>query len=283
MIDVRRRDLLTEAVRRLAEAGVASPEADAETLLAHVLGTDRGRLVLVDDVGDEQAQAYDALVARRAAREPLQHLTGKALLPPRRAGRRARASSCRDPRPSCSPAGRSSRRVRSTSQWSSTSAPARAPSPRPSPTRCPPRGCTRSRWTIAPTATRRSTSPAPASTCGSETWAPRSTTWPARSTSSSATRRTSRSRPGSRWPSRPVTTTRPSRCGAATTASTRSAWSRCGQPCCSRPVAWSASSTPTCRGSPRRRCSRPLGRWADVRDHVDLAGRPRFVTARLAR
>jgi release factor glutamine methyltransferase len=24
------------------------------------------------------------------------------------------------------------------------------------------------------------------------------------------------------------------------------------------------------------------GRWADVRDHRDLAGRPRFVTARLA-
>ena len=43
-----------------------------------MLGTDRGRLVLVDDVGDEQAQVYDALVARRAAREPLQHLTGKA-------------------------------------------------------------------------------------------------------------------------------------------------------------------------------------------------------------
>ncbi len=78
MIDVRRRDLLTKAVRRLTDAGVASPTADAETLLAHVLGTDRGRLVLVNDVGDEQAQVYDALVARRAAREPLQHLTGKA-------------------------------------------------------------------------------------------------------------------------------------------------------------------------------------------------------------
>jgi release factor glutamine methyltransferase len=25
------------------------------------------------------------------------------------------------------------------------------------------------------------------------------------------------------------------------------------------------------------------GRWVDVRDHRDLAGRPRFVTARLAR
>ena len=25
------------------------------------------------------------------------------------------------------------------------------------------------------------------------------------------------------------------------------------------------------------------GRWADVRDHTDLAGRPRYLTARLAR
>ena len=25
------------------------------------------------------------------------------------------------------------------------------------------------------------------------------------------------------------------------------------------------------------------GRWADVRDHRDLAGRPRYLTARLAR
>jgi release factor glutamine methyltransferase len=25
------------------------------------------------------------------------------------------------------------------------------------------------------------------------------------------------------------------------------------------------------------------GRWTDVRDHLDLAGRPRFTTARLAR
>ena len=47
--------------------------------------------------------------------------------------------------------------------------------------------------------------------------------------------------------------------------------------------AWSASSTPTCRASPRRRSSPATGRWADVRDHHDLAGRPRFVTARLAR
>jgi release factor glutamine methyltransferase len=75
---VSRRALRAEAVRRLAEAGVASPHADAEILLAHVLGVDRGALMLVDEVGDEHATAYAALVARRAAREPLQHLTGLA-------------------------------------------------------------------------------------------------------------------------------------------------------------------------------------------------------------
>ncbi|HET9996590.1 MAG TPA: peptide chain release factor N(5)-glutamine methyltransferase [Nocardioides sp.] len=75
---MKRRLLVAEAVRRLADAGVASPEADAEILLAHVLGTDRSRLVLVDEVADGDRAAYDALVGRRAAREPLQHLTGRA-------------------------------------------------------------------------------------------------------------------------------------------------------------------------------------------------------------
>jgi release factor glutamine methyltransferase len=74
---------VTRALRRAAadvlrEAGVASPERDAELLLAHVLDVPLGRLVLVDDVSPAQQEQYDALVARRAAREPLQHLTGSA-------------------------------------------------------------------------------------------------------------------------------------------------------------------------------------------------------------
>lgn len=73
-----RRDLLARATRELREAGVASPEHDAAELLAHVLGTTRGQLVLVDEVPAEQAGEYAALVARRARREPLQHLTGVA-------------------------------------------------------------------------------------------------------------------------------------------------------------------------------------------------------------
>ena len=73
-----RRGVVSDAVTRLAESGVASPEFDAAELLAHVLGTSRSRLPLVDSVPAEVVQRYDDLVARRAAREPLQHLTGTA-------------------------------------------------------------------------------------------------------------------------------------------------------------------------------------------------------------
>ncbi|MFZ2012806.1 MAG: peptide chain release factor N(5)-glutamine methyltransferase [Nocardioides sp.] len=73
-----RRLLAGQAAARLRAAEVESPEHDAEVLLAHVLGVERSRLALVDDVPDPLAEQYDALVARRAAREPLQHLTGVA-------------------------------------------------------------------------------------------------------------------------------------------------------------------------------------------------------------
>jgi release factor glutamine methyltransferase len=72
------REVLAAAAARLREAGVASPEHDAAELLAHVLGTDRSRLVLLADVPTAELAAYDDLVSRRAAREPLQHLTGTA-------------------------------------------------------------------------------------------------------------------------------------------------------------------------------------------------------------
>jgi release factor glutamine methyltransferase len=67
----------------LADAGVPSPRADAEILLAHALGTGRGELrrVAVLDTplpDDGTTAAFAALVGRRSAREPLQHLTGTA-------------------------------------------------------------------------------------------------------------------------------------------------------------------------------------------------------------
>ncbi|WP_285108322.1 peptide chain release factor N(5)-glutamine methyltransferase [Promicromonospora sp. MEB111] len=74
--------LLKWAHEELAEAGVGSPQADAEALLAYALGVDRAELVrltvLGREVPDDAAAAFARLVARRAAREPLQHLTGVA-------------------------------------------------------------------------------------------------------------------------------------------------------------------------------------------------------------
>jgi release factor glutamine methyltransferase len=72
------RELVRAAARRLTEAGVPSPGYDAAELLAHVLGTTRGGLAAAPEPTRRQREEYDALVARRAAREPLQHLTGTA-------------------------------------------------------------------------------------------------------------------------------------------------------------------------------------------------------------
>lgn len=64
------------AAQRLAAAGIASPRADAELLAAHVLGVSRGRLALAGSFSAQQRHRYESLVAARADRVPLQHLTG---------------------------------------------------------------------------------------------------------------------------------------------------------------------------------------------------------------
>jgi release factor glutamine methyltransferase len=64
------------AVIRLAEAGVESPRADAELLAAHRHAVPRSKLHLVRDA-DFDPRFWDD-VARREAREPLQHITGVA-------------------------------------------------------------------------------------------------------------------------------------------------------------------------------------------------------------
>ncbi len=71
-------DLLRGAAAELRAAGVASPDHDSAELLAHVLGTTRGRLPGHGAASADQARAYAGLVARRAQRVPLQHLTGTA-------------------------------------------------------------------------------------------------------------------------------------------------------------------------------------------------------------
>ncbi|GAB3069875.1 peptide chain release factor N(5)-glutamine methyltransferase [Pedococcus soli] len=68
------------AAARLAEAGVPSPENDALALAAHVLRRPVGELrtaMLVGAAAPDPA-AYARLVEHRADRVPLQHLTGRA-------------------------------------------------------------------------------------------------------------------------------------------------------------------------------------------------------------
>jgi release factor glutamine methyltransferase len=71
---------LTGAVSLLTLAGVPSPRVDAELLIGHVLGLSRGavqsKAITDGAVTAEQDAAITAAVERRAAREPLQHITG---------------------------------------------------------------------------------------------------------------------------------------------------------------------------------------------------------------
>ncbi|HKR67631.1 MAG TPA: peptide chain release factor N(5)-glutamine methyltransferase [Streptosporangiaceae bacterium] len=64
------------AAARLAEAGIESPRTDAELMAAHRHGVARSELNLVADA-DFDPRFWDD-IARREAREPLQHITGTA-------------------------------------------------------------------------------------------------------------------------------------------------------------------------------------------------------------
>ncbi len=67
---------VAQATQRLADAGVPSPRNDAEELAAFVHGVKRGELHTVKDA-DFDARYWET-IARREAREPLQHITGHA-------------------------------------------------------------------------------------------------------------------------------------------------------------------------------------------------------------
>ena len=74
-------DLIRWATRVLAEAGVPSPEHDAWALLEHASGLRRSQLVArpTECPGDlAGVDEFETYVGRRAAREPLQHITGRA-------------------------------------------------------------------------------------------------------------------------------------------------------------------------------------------------------------
>lgn len=72
------RAALTAAEQRLADAGVASPQHDARELLAWVLGVQRRDLHNHRSLDSQSSRAFHDAVRRRAAREPLQHITGRA-------------------------------------------------------------------------------------------------------------------------------------------------------------------------------------------------------------
>ncbi|GAA2122986.1 peptide chain release factor N(5)-glutamine methyltransferase [Glycomyces algeriensis] len=69
---------VASAANRLEAAGVHSPRNDAELLAAHVSGLTRTRLLIADGPTAAQLAQFNALIERRATREPLQHLTGSA-------------------------------------------------------------------------------------------------------------------------------------------------------------------------------------------------------------
>jgi release factor glutamine methyltransferase len=74
---------LVEAINsvsaKLAAAGIANARLDAEVLLCHMLGKDRAWLLahMPDALDNEDLRRFEQAGKRRAAREPLQYITGK--------------------------------------------------------------------------------------------------------------------------------------------------------------------------------------------------------------
>jgi release factor glutamine methyltransferase len=76
------RRAIDSAAALLAEAGIDSARYDAEQLAAHLAGTDRGRLTLIESLDEEFFGRYRDVVAARSRRVPLQHLVGTAAFGP---------------------------------------------------------------------------------------------------------------------------------------------------------------------------------------------------------
>lgn len=70
------RHAIDSATATLAGAGVDSARFDAEQLAAHLAGTERGRLPLIETPNEEFFRRYREIVEKRSHRVPLQHLTG---------------------------------------------------------------------------------------------------------------------------------------------------------------------------------------------------------------
>lgn len=77
---------LREAIHYLDKHGIEGAARDAGHLMAHVLGVDPSRLILMahDAMTAKQHDRFRGLVRRRAGREPVSHLTGQRLFYGRR-------------------------------------------------------------------------------------------------------------------------------------------------------------------------------------------------------
>jgi len=71
------REAVRHAAKTLADAGIDSPDADAVALAASVLKTTTSEVRKMMIMGAPAPDGLDDLVAERARRVPLQHLTGK--------------------------------------------------------------------------------------------------------------------------------------------------------------------------------------------------------------
>ena len=69
---------ITIGAETLTAAGVAAPRMEAGSLMAHMMQCDRAFLIAHsnDPLSDQQLSNYQQLIQRRAAREPLQYITG---------------------------------------------------------------------------------------------------------------------------------------------------------------------------------------------------------------
>ncbi len=77
--DVTLIEAINSVSAKLASAGISTSRPDAEVLLCNTLGKDRAWLLahMPDVLGDADLRIFEQAGKRRAAREPLQYITGK--------------------------------------------------------------------------------------------------------------------------------------------------------------------------------------------------------------
>lgn len=73
-----REEALRQAARTLETAGIDTPKLDARLLLQHALGLSHASLIASahDEITQAQLNAFQALITRRAAREPVSRILG---------------------------------------------------------------------------------------------------------------------------------------------------------------------------------------------------------------